>query len=134
MKAVLVYTPLRYILTNIASSILVADKEIMHLYASLVENDHIRKKFLDLITGELDRSRNLLESIYKETLEERRPRTARMLDIRKGKLQKLHKMQVAGIKEWRQLKAEGQMSAADVKLTELLLVVNAIASGLRTTG
>ena len=134
MKAVLVYTPLRYILTNIASSILVADKEIMHLYASLVENDSTRKKFLDLITGELDRTRNLLESIYKETLEERRPRTARMLDIRKGKLQKLHKMQVVGIKEWRQLKAEGHMCAADIKLTELLLVVNAIASGLRTTG
>ncbi len=134
IAAALDYTPLRYILTNITSSILVADKEIMILYGSMVENEDTRTKFLSLITGELERTRSLLEGIYKETLEERRPRTARMLDIRKSKLVKLHEMQVDGIVAWRRMKADGKTFEAGIKLTELLLVVNAIASGLRTTG
>ncbi len=134
MSCALTYTPLRYILTNITSSILVADKQVMELYASLVEDKTIRDKFLTLITGEYDRTRSLLEHVYKETLEERRPRTARMLDIRKSKLQRLHEIQVKGLVDWRKLKAEGRIEEAGARLTELLLVVNAIASGLRTTG
>jgi len=131
---VMKYTPLRYILTNVASSILVADKNIMGWYASLCEDKGIGGRFLGLVHEEYDRTRAALEEIYGETLEQRRPRTARMLDIRRGKLEKLHKIQIDGLIKWRSEKKLLLKAEVENGLAGLLLVVNAIASGLRTTG
>ena len=128
------FSPLRYILTNVTSSMLMADREIMIQYASMVKDSRIRENFLEMILEENQKTRRALETIYKETLEERRPRTFQMLEIRKNKLDRLHKIQIEGIQEWRNLKAEGKTIESGEMLTEMLQVLNAIASGLRTTG
>ena len=128
------YAPLRYILTNVTTSMLMADVEIMKQYASLVKDTQIREEFLSLILDEYGKTKRFLEKVYKEPLELRRPRTNQMLEIRKSKLDRLHKIQIQGIVHWRRVKEEGKTIEAESMLTEMLQVLNAIASGLRTTG
>ena len=45
-----------------------------------------------------------------------------------------HEHLIALLQEWRHRKASGDEAGADEMLSELLLSINAIASGLRTTG
>ncbi len=128
------YAPLRYILTNVTTSMIMADVEIMQEYASMVEDSRLRNQFLALILEEHSRTKGSLETIYQETLQERRPRTHQMLAFRKDKLDRLHRIQIQGIRSWRALKMEGEQEKAEGMLTEMLQVLNALASGLRTTG
>lgn len=128
------YSPLRYILTNVTTSMLSADTDIMTRYTSLVKEQKIGRKFLDLILDEYYKTKQALETIYGENLENRRPRTNQMLEIRRNKLNRLHEIQIQGIQQWRDLKAENKTQEAEGMLAEMLQVLNAIASGLRTTG
>jgi phosphoenolpyruvate carboxylase len=57
-----------------------------------------------------------------------------MLALRSEALGVLHRQQVAMLREWRGRIREGDVAGADAMLPELLLSINAIASGLRTTG
>ena len=52
------------------------------------------------------------------------------LQIREQELTQPHRQQVALLREWRSLKGR----EAETLLPDLLLSINAIASGLRTTG
>ena len=128
------YSPLRYILTNVSTSMLTTDTDIMVMYSGMVQNTQIRDKFTRLILDEHSRTRQVLELIYGESLEQRRPRTNQMLEIRKSKLNRLHQIQIEGILKWRELKSQNNTEEAEIMLTEMLQVLNAIASGLRTTG
>ncbi len=128
------YPPLRYILNNVSTSMLMADTQIMQEYASLVTSTKWREKFLSLILEEHKSTSEALKNIYGESLEDRRPRTFQMLQIRKDKLIQLHKIQIQGIRKWRTLKTEGNELMANQILMGMLQVLNALASGLRTTG
>ncbi len=46
----------------------------------------------------------------------------------------LHRQQIRLLSKWRELIKTGEQSEADAMLPDLLLSINAIASGLRTTG
>jgi phosphoenolpyruvate carboxylase len=56
------------------------------------------------------------------------------LTIRDEPLAVLHQQQVALLCDWRARLANDDHSAAEELLPKLLLSINAIASGLRTTG
>jgi phosphoenolpyruvate carboxylase len=56
------------------------------------------------------------------------------LHLRTEALRILHLQQIALLRKWRGLRASGDEKAADAMLPDLLLSINAIASGLRTTG
>ncbi len=129
-----VFQPLRYIITNVASSILLADPIWIKQYSSLVQDVNLREVISKIVLDEYELTKKMLETIYEQSLEERRPRTARMMELRKSKLDALHTIQIEQISTWRDLKQNFQTEQADRMLPELLLVVNAIASGLRTTG
>ena len=62
------------------------------------------------------------------------PRLVFTFQLRAQGLEALHRQQIAGLKRWRAHRAAGEQTAADGVLHALLLTVNAIASGLRTTG
>jgi len=132
-KEAVSYPIFRYILTNTSSSILVVSPEIMEKYASLVTDPQIRDYFMKEILEELQLTKNMIELIYGQSLEQRRPRISRVLALRNSQINILHEQQVRLTKEWRKLKAENDPRAEQIIL-ELLLVVNAIASGLRSTG
>ena len=59
---------------------------------------------------------------------------AKTLEIREAPLRVLHQQQVALLREWRQQLRSGGESEAEALLPRMLLSINAIAAGLRTTG
>lgn len=128
------YPPLRYILTNVTSSIMLADTKIMQQYADLVIDQNIKETITKLILDEHQLTRQMLEEIYGQKLEARRPKMFRMMFLRYEKLKVLHQIQLDQIRYWRKLKQDEKFEEAENLLPEMLLVVNAIASGLRTTG
>jgi phosphoenolpyruvate carboxylase len=131
-KHAIAYAPLRYILTNASSAILMTHEEIMRQYAALVEEAALRERFMPIILQELSSARILIETLYGTTIEQRRPRIAKMLSLRQPKLAALHRHQIDQIRTWRGQKAAGQ-DAEDL-LLDLLLTVSAISGGLEATG
>ncbi len=119
---------LNYLLHNIEFSVEAADEGIMTEYASLVEDTSLRDAILARIVEERQRSRAMLDALFGGgSIEERRPRLVKAIAIRREALLRLHREQIALLREWRQSRAERL-------LPPLLITVNAIAGGLKTTG
>jgi phosphoenolpyruvate carboxylase len=125
---------LRYVLTNIESSLVSANTDLMRAYAGLVEDTAVRDRFLGIILSEYEATRAIIDDLFHGTFEVRRPRLAYTLNIREEPLKVLHLQQIALLREWRGLTAAGKTEAADAMVSDLLISINAIASGLRTTG
>ncbi|MCL4215829.1 MAG: phosphoenolpyruvate carboxylase, partial [Candidatus Hydrogenedentes bacterium] len=123
---------LRYVLYNAETSLASADLDIMYAYAELVPDASIRDRFYNLIAEEYRRTDSMINEIFGGTRAQRRPR--KTLDMREDGLHRLHTIQIRLLREWRQRKADNDTKGADAMLPSLLLSINAIASGLRTTG
>jgi len=127
-------TFLTYVLTNVETNLASANLPLMHAYAGLVEDAALRERFLAVIDAEFERTRVLLAEIFDGDMAERRPRMAKTLAIREAPLRVLHHHQITLLKKWRKHLVAGRQHEADALLPDLLLSINAIASGLRTTG
>jgi phosphoenolpyruvate carboxylase len=127
-------TFLGYVFTNVETNLASANLELMNEYASLVEDPALRKKFMDIIVAEFHRTRDLLEGLYEGSMDDRRPRMAKTLAIREAPLKVLHRQQIAILRDWRELVANEREAEAETMFPKMLLSINAIASGLRTTG
>ena len=125
---------LQYVLTNVESSIASTDIDLMHRYAGLVEDQKIRDEILGIILAEWHTTRDMIEKLRGIPMAERRPRMSRTLQIRADALKVLHLQEIDLLSRWRALRKSGDEPAADKMLPDLLLSINAIASGLRTTG
>lgn len=135
LKASLQTSPfLRYVLTNIESSLVSANESLMQEYASLVEDAEVRERFMKTILAEFHRTRELMDELFEGTFRERRPRLAYTLDIREEALVTLHRQQIALLRQWRGIVSDGDNKKAEEMLPDLLVSINALASGLRTTG
>jgi phosphoenolpyruvate carboxylase len=127
------WSPLHYALSNAATSVAWADPAIMSAYADLVEDEALRRAFLEPILDELGRTRRGLEALYGGPLAERRPEVERACRARAGLLQILHARQIHLLRDYRRAVALGG-GGLDARLGELLLTVNALAAGLGGTG
>ena len=127
-------TFLSYVLTNVETNLASANLDLMRDYAGLVENVELRERLLGWICEEFERTRVHLAELFDGEMRERRPRMSKTLEIREAPLRVLHQQQIALLREWRDHVAHERMEAADGLLPKLLLSINAIASGLRTTG
>jgi phosphoenolpyruvate carboxylase len=125
---------LRYVLTNVETNLASASLEIMEEYASLVSDASIRDSIFGRIKEEYLRTGRMLDLAFGSPVAQRRPRMHRTLELRDAGLRTLHKHQVSMLRRWRILRSNGDQTAADALLPSLLLTINAIASGLRTTG
>ena len=126
---------LRYALSNIESNVASVKLDLMADYASLVADDAVRTTFQTRIADEYRRTSAMLDLVFGGSpLAKRRPRLVRTLDLRDSGLRALHAHQIALIRRWRKVRDEGDKARSDALLPTLLLSVNAIASGLRTTG
>ncbi len=128
------WAPLHYIISNVATSLAVADPEIMKAYAAMVEDSNVRESFMSRIETEYQLTRNMIEAIYGGPLSEQRPNIQRMMNLRSSGLRVLHQQQIGLLKMWRSYHRMQQPQAAEQLIPQLLLTVNAIASGLGTTG
>lgn len=125
------WPPLHYILSNAATSIALTDEEVMNAYGGLVADEELRSAFLDPILEEREKTIEVLEEIYGGALAIRRPNISRLVEDRRDALRPLHTRQVDLIRQWR---AEDDGERKEALLTDLLVTVNAIASGLGSTG
>lgn len=125
---------LRYLLTNVETNLVSADLELMTAYANLVEDTELRDRFQGIIVSEFKRTGQLIDEIFGSSFIERRPKMQRTLDVRALPLRLLHEQQISLLSDWRAAKATGNEVEAAKQLNALQYSVNAIASGLRTTG
>lgn len=122
---------LYYVLTNVETNLASADLGIMADYAALVPDEELREAFFGRVKAEFDKTRHMLDDIFQGRVEERRPRMLNTLQRRAEALHVLHRRQIALLRAWRAAKSPEESAAL---LPRVLLSVNAIASGLRTTG
>jgi phosphoenolpyruvate carboxylase len=135
LKKALHHTPfVAYLFTNVETNLHSANRAIMQQYAALVTDPELRQTFMDLILSEFERTLQQLSDLFDGGMDVRRPRMIKTLTIRDEPLAVLHQQQVALLGEWREKVHADDLAAADQLLPKLLLSINAIASGLRTTG
>jgi phosphoenolpyruvate carboxylase len=120
---------LRYVFYNAESSLASSDPSWMAAYAELVEDENLRSLMLNKILAERSLAEQHFTVMFQGTLQERRPRFWKTLQAREDALRLLHGQQIRLLREFR---TEGGDQPDRVE--RMLLVVNAIASGLRTTG
>lgn len=120
---------LRYLFYNVESSLASADAKWMNAYIDLVQEEDVREAFRKDIFAEFALTNQKLGELFLRPLPERRPRFCKTLQLRDAPLDALHAEQIALLKQLRQ----GSEPKTET-VESLLLVINAIASGLRTTG
>ena len=128
------WAPLHYLISNVATSLAATDIEIMQAYAAMVEDEALRNRFMSRIAAELALTRSHIEEIYGGPLNEKRPNVQRMINLRSEGLKVLHQQQINLLRLWRSYHRMQQPQSAEALIPQLLLTVNAIASGLGTTG
>ena len=124
---------IRYVLTNVDTSLAATDEKIMAEYADLVEDQKIKEKFLNMFLSELKLTRDYLYDLLEENIENRRVNHYYSNKLRATVMVDLHKKQIALLKKWRQQKKDNDPDIADSQ-TKLMLSINAIASAMRNTG
>lgn len=125
---------LHYVITNVESSLASTDHSLMAAYAGLVEDGTVRDRIFGQIEQEWNLTCVMLDRLRGGPMHELRPRMWKTLELRAAALRTLHQQQIDLLRSWRGLLNAGDETGAHALLPEVLLSVNAIASGLRTTG
>ncbi len=125
---------IRYILTNVDTSLAATDEAMMKQYASLVTDEKVKQKFLGYFLDELNRTRESLHDLLESDIADRRKQHYYSNQLRASLLTPLHEKQIALLKKWRAEKAANNGVGSEKTLLELLITINAIASAMRNTG
>uniref|UniRef100_UPI003216DE77 phosphoenolpyruvate carboxylase n=1 Tax=uncultured Draconibacterium sp. TaxID=1573823 RepID=UPI003216DE77 len=124
---------IRYVLTNIDTSLASTDEEIMKIYAGLVENKETRETIMNLLSTELQKTRQLMAGLLRRPINERRKSHYYSTQLRAEALIPLHKNQIFYLRKWRELKNKDSENEKKI-LNQLLISVNAIANAMGSTG
>lgn len=124
---------IRYIFTNIDTSLATTDEEIIKMYGALVQDSQVKEKILGVILTELKKTRVLMGELITRPMEVRRKNHFYSTALRADALNILHRYQVETLKEWRNC-GENETSKKEDLLKQLLMSVNAIANAMGTTG
>jgi len=124
---------LYYVFTNVETNLASTDLDLMRRYAELVEDTALRERIFGLIEREWQLTKSSTAELFGGELLERRPRMSKTLQLRADALRVLHLQQIETLRNWRKARAISE-AASEELLPTVLLTINAIASGLRTTG
>lgn len=129
------WAPLHYLISNAATALMTSSPEVMSRYAELVEDRSLSARLMQRILAEQRTTREMLEAIYGGPLDKMRPGIQSVIDSRHQALLPLHIHQTRLLRQWRAAQVSGESAdrAHEMQL-QLLLSVNAIASGLGATG
>ena len=125
---------IRYVLTNVDTSLAATDEEIMGLYAGLVEDPAVKNEILGILLKELELTRAMMLDLLGSPISQRRVNHYLSTRLRADALLPLHQEQVHLLRLWRESLKKGDSSQAELLLRDLLRSVNAIASAMGTTG
>ncbi|MGC3976930.1 MAG: phosphoenolpyruvate carboxylase [Paludibacteraceae bacterium] len=124
----------RYVLTNIDSSLAASDDTIFKQYATLASDVPESADFIKLMTEELLRTRKMIDVLLDIPIEKRRKNHYYSTLLRSEAMDPLHMLQVDLLDKWRTSTTEGKTAEADRILVELLSCINAIAGAVGFTG
>ncbi len=117
----------RYVLANVDTSLAATDVSVMGMYAGLVEDRAIGEQFLKLFCDEFEKTQGFIFDIFESDFQERRRNHYYSNHLRNSLLIPLHKKQIHLLSQWRKNPDEHLHK-------ELMVCINAIASGLGGTG
>ena len=123
---------IRYIFTNIDTSLNATDEKIMEKYASLVNSEKVRKKILSRINEELSHTRQMMSEVIEKPIVERRKSHYYSTILRAEALNYLHDSQIKLLEAWRKNKVTEKED--EELLVKLLKSINAIANAMGNTG
>jgi phosphoenolpyruvate carboxylase len=115
------------------TNLILANKDIMELYATLDENVAERNLFLQKLLTDYSSGFEMIEALFDEPAVQRRNGQYDNLQWRNDKLMVLHQLHLQYLKHWRSL-ADDQEAEKEKYLNKLLSLVNALSSGLKNTG
>jgi phosphoenolpyruvate carboxylase len=123
----------KYSLIQLETNVLNVDEKIMKQFSLLDDNEERRHFFMSIILADFDAVQKHLPEIFGSKAESRRAYQLENLRLRKAILLQLHQAQLNSLSEWRKNRIENP-SKAEEQLPLLLLLVNAVAGGLKHTG
>lgn len=123
----------KYSLIQLETNFLNADTKIMGQFAELDADEKRRKRIVGIIHDDYVKLQEHLPEIFGSKASERRAYQLANLELRQAVLHSLHEIQLKKLKEWRSA-VEREDPNAEALLPRLLLLVNAIAGGLKNTG
>ncbi len=121
----------KFLLIQIESNLLISDSEIMEKYAELV-NTQAKEQLMPIILADFNACKELVAEVLGSTVGERRVSKLTGLAMRDSGLRLLNSLQIQALESWRALPEKDQRR--ERKLSEMLLLVNAISGGLQSTG
>ena len=124
---------LKYSMIQIESNLLISDSEIMNNFAKLVEHEEVREELMSLIMTDYETCFNKIEEIMGDSIETRRISKVEDVKLRTNSLRVLHTIQIEYLRKWRSIRGKDQ-EKSDQYLLQLLLLVNALSGGLKSTG
>ncbi len=124
---------LRYNLIQVETNLINSDYDMMHEYASLITDEKFRETMVSSILKEHQEGLTEIANLLGKNIETRRATLLYNVRSRKSPLDALHKLQIAKLKEWRQIR-ELDPEKGDQVLVQLLMITSAISGGLKATG
>lgn len=124
---------LHYTLIHIETNLLNADEQIMGHYADLFDEPTARNSLLNLIRGEMEDARQLINELLGGNMLSRRRSQLANVECRGPALSLLNKRQISLMREWRSLRDKNPEKAESM-LPLLLMLTNALSGGLKHTG
>ena len=124
---------LKYLLIQIESNLLNSDVEIMKKFAYQVQDTQTRQDLMELILTDYQICNQKIEGIMEGTIEDRRVSKLENIKLRNDALRKLHEIQIDYLVKWRSIRNTDPQQS-DQYLLQLLLLVNALSGGLKSTG
>jgi len=124
---------LKYSLIQIETNLLNSDPDVMQAFAELYDDSPARNELMDLILKDYQNCLDQIEKIMGASVEARRVSKLENNKLRKHALEELHKIQIDYLKKWRTMR-QSDSEESDQYLLQLLLLVNALSGGLKSTG
>ncbi len=122
---------LRYVFTNVDTSLAATDETIMRQYANLVQEKELKENYLSRFLEELSLAREYVGDLLDKSFKERRKNHFYSTQLRASLMDILHEKQVELLNNWRNEKSKNQSEEIQM---DLLLTINAIAGANRNTG
>ncbi|MCY1718714.1 phosphoenolpyruvate carboxylase [Prolixibacteraceae bacterium Z1-6] len=124
---------IRYVFTNIDTSLASTDEKIMTAYAALVNKQKVRETIMNHVMAELHKTRSYLQELLVLPMDVRRKNHFYSTSLRAEVLNVLHKNQIRILKKWRETAYDSDDDKEN-DLNLLLISVNAISNAMGTTG
>lgn len=124
---------LKFMLIEVETNLILANKELMKSYSELVENKQVRKELIDIILNDYENGIAEIGDLLGGLVSDRRKGQFENKKYREKQLKVLHELHIKYLKEWRVILKVDSI-VADKLLPKLLSIINALTGGLKSTG